>query len=354
MSIEERIRMGLEGKYTGLSNGFNSINKFIFGIQRSTYYLIGGASGTFKTTLCDFMLLNAIQDAKAKGIRLDVFYYSYEIDEITKKCNWLSVLIFQKYSIIISPETIKGLGNNRMTADEQLLVKSELVEVNEMFKSIRFRFVPSNPTGIYHELWKHGLANGSLKYEPYVDTEGATANRICGYTPKNSEAYTLVILDHLYHLKKEREFTTKEVIDKYSEYCVGMRNLFGFSFINVQQFNRSLSAIDRQKFKGADISPQESDFKETGNTYQDADVVLGTMCPHKMDMDKCLGYDITQLQSSMIMLKVIKNRLSKDNIAVGLYCNPKAGSFVELPPLLQMNETVYNSIKNGTYQSRSI
>lgn len=349
MTIEDRIKKGLEGKYQGLSNGFTSINEFLFGIQRATYYLLGGASGTFKTTLCDYMLLNAIQDAEAKGIKLTVFYYSFEIDELTKKCNWLSVLIYQKYGVMIPPERIKGLGNNRMTPDEQAMIKDELPIVNEMFKKINFRFISTNPTGVYHELWAHGVANGELLFESYTDLSGNPAKRAIGYKPNNDESYTIAVLDHLYLLKKEREFNTKEVIDKYSEYCVTMRNLFGFTFINVQQFNDGLSSIERQKYKGIDISPQMTDFRDTRSSYMDADVVLGTMCPFKMDLETCLSYNVKKLGSNMIMLKIIKNRLSKDNVGVGLYCNPKAGSFTELPGPLAMNDTVYESLKNGTY-----
>ena len=111
MTFEERIQEGLKGKYAGLDNGFSRINKYIFGIQRGCYYLLGGLSGAAKTTLVDFMLIKAIQDAESKGIPINIFYYSLEIDEFSKKANWLSVLIYNKYGIIIPPETIKGLGD---------------------------------------------------------------------------------------------------------------------------------------------------------------------------------------------------------------------------------------------------
>ena len=142
---------------------------------------------------------------------------------------------------------------------------------------------------------------------------------------------TICIVDHLYHLKKERGFQTKEVLDKFSEYCVALKNMFGITFLNIQQFNRSLSSTERQKFKNVDLSPQESDFKDTGNTYQDADVVLGTMNPFKLDMETMLDYQVDKLNEKLIMFKIIKNRLGSDNKAVGLYANPKAGSFEELP-----------------------
>ena len=90
-----------------------------------------------------------------------------------------------------------------------------------------------------------------------------------------------------------------------------------------------------------------TDFKDTRNPYADADVVLGTMCPYKMDMKSCLGYDIDRLKDKMIMLKIIKNRLSDDNKAIGLYVDPKSGSFEELPTAeeFKLNPHLYDNYK---------
>jgi hypothetical protein len=64
------------------------------------------------------------------------------------------------------------------------------------------------------------------------------------------------------------------------------------TFFIVQQFNQGLSSVDRLKFKGADISPQQTDFKDSTNPYQDADVVLGLMNAYKMDLETSLTYNI--------------------------------------------------------------
>jgi hypothetical protein len=55
------------------------------------------------------------------------------------------------------------------------------------------------------------------------------------------------------------------------------------------------------------------------------------MNPYKLDMDNCLGYNISKLKARMILLKLIKNRLSKDNVGIGLFSTFAAGSFEELP-----------------------
>jgi hypothetical protein len=185
---------------------------------------------------------------------------------------------------------------------------------------------------------------GTFTYEHYTDDEGEEKKKVKKYTLNDPDEYNLGVIDHLYLTKKEKKFTTKDNIDKLSEYQVELRNLFGFSWINLQQFNQGLSAVERQKFKGVDISPAQGDFKDTTNPYQDADVVIGLMNPYKLDLDTCLGYDVKKLRSNFIMFKVIKNRLAGDNIAFGLYANPKSGSFTELPK--DMNTADYQKYKN--------
>lgn len=335
--MKSRIEAGLYGDYEGLSNGLTRINDYIFGLQRSSYTLIGGLSGSAKTTFLDYMILNAIQDAEAKGIAINIIYYSWEIDETSKKANWLSILIYQKYGITIPPETIKGFGKFRLTDEEKELVYSELDNLEAIFSKIKWIWESSNPTGMYKEWWTFMANRGTFKKEPYIDENNERKERIVSFELNDPKEYNVVAGDHLALAKLERGFTLKQNIDKISEYSITCRNLFKMTFIWLQQFNQGLSSVERAKFKGVDISPQQSDFKDSTNPYADADVVLGLMNPHKMDMDKCLGYDINlpgsnlNLRDNFRMLKVIKNRLSRDNIAIGLLFLPKSGSFVELP-----------------------
>lgn len=333
----ERIKAGLKGDYEGLNNGLNRINDYIFKTQRACYTLIGGLSGSAKTTMLDFLILNAIQDAESKNIPINVIYYSWEIDETSKKANWLSILIYKKYNIIIPPEKIKGYGKLRLTKDEEKLVYSELEELEKIFKKINWIWESANPTGMYKHWWRFMEPKGKFTKEPYLDENNEKKERIISFELNDPKEYNIVALDHLALAKIERGFTLKQNLDKISEYAVLCRNLFKMTFIFLQQFNMGLSSIERMKFKGVDISPQQNDFKDSTNPYTDCDIALGLMNAYKMDMETCLGYDINRqgsinnLKDSFRMLKIIKNRLSRDNIAIGLLFLPKVGSFKELP-----------------------
>lgn len=342
--MRERIAAGLAGKYEGLDNGLGRINDYIFGVQRSCYYLLGGLSGSAKTTFADFMVLNALEDAEKKGVTVNILYYSWEISEESKKANWLSVLIYKRYGIVIPPEKIKGFGSNRLTDEEQVLADSLIDELEALFKKITWIWESTHPTGMYNHWWEFMSKRGKFTKEPYIDENGHAKQRIISFELDNPEEYNIVVGDHLALARIQSGFTLKQNIDKISEYSVLCRNLFKMTFIWLQQFNQGLSSVERMKYKGVDISPQQSDFKDTTNPYTDADVVLGLMNAHQMDMETCLQYDInrrgseTNLRHNFRLLKVIKNRLSRDGIAIGLLFLPEMGSFKELPKPPEMTK----------------
>lgn len=66
-------------------------------------------------------------------------------------------------------------------------------------------------------------------------------------------------------MKRERGFSMKENLDKYSEYTVFLRNIFKYSFIDIIHSNRNLSDQDRVSTSGGRyLRPQTDDVKDTG------------------------------------------------------------------------------------------
>lgn len=346
--FKKRIEDGQSGKYKGLKNGLNRLNSYIFGWQRACFLLLGGMSGSAKTTLADFMLLEAIQDARANNTQINVFYYCLEINEETKKANWLAQLIYKKYKKVVAPEKIQGLGDSRLTAEEQSMVDQVYPELEVIWNMINWTFVPINPTGIYNNFWKFMEKRGTFEYEEYINEKGEKDKKIVRFVNNDSEEYNIIMLDHLANLKYERGFDLKQNIDKMSEYAVVLRNLFKTSILFIQQFNQGLSNIDRVKYMGVDLEPAQTDFKDSTTPYADADIVLGLLNAYKMKLDTYLGYDINKSQKGLKhrfrALKVIKNRLSRDDVMIGLLFHPEAGRFEELPPANEMTDSQYEYV----------
>lgn len=346
--FKNRVEEGLSGQYSGLKNGFTRINKYIYGVQRGFYTLWGGLSGSGKTTIVDFQLLNAIRDAEEKKVDLHMFYYSYEIDRVTKMCNWMSNRVYNIHREIIPPQVIAGLGeDNRLTPAQKKLVDLEIPYIEDLFEKINFRFDTNNPVGIRLELFKHAENIGKFIYQEYV-TEGVTKQKIVGYKLNDPTSYTLITLDHIALVQVLKGLTLKENIDLLSSIFIWFRNICGFSFYVVQQFNQGLNSVDRMKFKGADITPQQNDFKDSTNPYTDSDIACGIMNAWKMDLTECIGYDLSILKSNFRMCKIIKNRKGSDNMTFGMYFDAQSGTFFELPA---PNETtllnkIYEHVKN--------
>ena len=58
-----------------------------------------------------------------------------------------------------------------------------------------------------------------------------------------------------------------------------LRDRYGYTVIDISQFNRSIGSVDRMKIK--DVSPEPDDFKGSGDLYENADVALGLFNPYK-------------------------------------------------------------------------
>lgn len=359
----QRFEDGQAGKYKGLTNGLGRLNKFIYNVQRKWYYLFGGLSNSGKTTLVDSVLFNAIRDAEDNGVEIDVFYYSYEIDQETKFAQWMSNHIYRKHGLSFSPEAISGLGDNRLENYQYDLVKMELPELERVFNKIHFRFDPTNPTGIYKELFDFYSKTGEWEEESYRTTERdrydneieVEKKRIVAYRHKNSNRYVIVVLDHIALCKLERKFTLKENIDKMSEYCVWLRNICSSTFFILQQFNQGMHSIERKKYNGEELVPQQNDFKDSGNPYQDCDTAIGIMNPHavKTENTKVFGYDIGKnpksIKTNFRVLNIIKNRKGRAQVVCGYYFNPKTAYFKDLDIYDKLTDDDIRAINEGTY-----
>ena len=201
--------------------------------------------------------------------------------------------------------------------------------------------LPKNPTGIWNDLLKIASENGTgihkteTGYQFLPNTD---------YKPTNPNLYVLPVVDHIGLTKKEREFNKKEVIDKLSEYMIILRNKCAYSPILVQQLNRSLSSSDR--FKIGRVEPQLSDFKESGNTQEDANVVLALFSPQRYELSTFRDYNISRLRNRFRSLSILKNRDGEADKIMGMKFLGEIGSFEELPKGNEMTERDYVEIQN--------
>lgn len=321
MNFREQFKKGKEGKNIGLPTGLTELNRAIDGIQKKSIYAIGAAPKVGKTTFVDQAFVIEpflhLQNLKVKEpenpIKVNWIYYSFEIDRVKKEFKYAAHFMFRDFGISnfthngkiyqMSPRYLLG----RLT-DENDKVITVTPEHEEMLKQIYLnRIIPmfgeynaagkkirkgaidfiadrDNPTGLRNHLIHYAKQNGEFIYEKYLTRnekgQEVQKERITGYKPNDPNLFTIIITDHMRKLKRERNYTTKENIDKWIEYQVELRNWCDFIFVDIIHLNRALASIDRLKYMKDQLYPTGDDFKDTGNLSEEADYILTLFNPN--------------------------------------------------------------------------
>lgn len=331
-SILYEVARGMAGKNVGLNNGLGRANEFVHGLQKSTGYLIGGASGSAKTTLTDYMhVLCPFYDAKAKGIELVIPYFSWELGKVRKKVRFASALIANRYKIRLPVSYILSKGKFRCSQEHWEIVKKIEPEVEEVFGCIKMFNDPCNSRSFIRILTELAKKHGRFTTIQVRTEHGDVEEQITGYVPKNPDILIEVIIDHLSYADEDPGYNLKQTMDKISKALVWFRNICEFSYTIIQQFGSDMQTTDRRKLDKNEAAPMNLDFADTKYTYRDADIVWGLMSPFGMGFPEYKGFDSSRLRTSHIQAFLMKNRDSAGKFDYPLFMDPIAHTFEVLP-----------------------
>ena len=345
--LKNEVQAGLNGRNNGIPMGFNRLNRYI-GIRKSMYTLVGGLTGSGKTSFIDdAYVLNPfdwyISKQNKTNIKLKIIYRSMERSGTYKLAKWISRKIFLEQGIIISVNKLLG-WTEKMTKDEHDLFLMYEDYAEKMKDVITIISGPENPVGIAKELKTHALANGKIEQLDQY-------NKI--YIPNNEDELTLVVLDHVGLLKTTTaQPTKKQAIDKMSDELRYARDFYGYSPVVVSQFNRDISSPMR--LKNGDVEPQLEDFADSSSTQNDADVVLALFDPMRYKVADPSGYDLNKLRDDygakyFRSVRLIKNSYGEDDVRIGLGFLGQIGMFKELPRQRDITDSDYDAILNKSY-----
>ena len=344
--LKQEVQQGLDGRNGGIPMGFDRLNRYI-GIRKSMYFLVGGLTGSGKTSFIDdAFVLNPfdwyISHSDPK-IKLRIIYRSLERTRVYKLAKWVSRKIFLDHGIIIPVTKLLG-WTDRMNHDEHDLFLMYEDYMGRMDEVITIIDGPENPVGIAKELKAHALQHGRIEQ---VDEYNKR------YFPNNEREITLVIIDHIGLLKTTKDQTTKkQAIDKMSDELRFARDFYGYTPVVVSQFNRDISNPIR--IKNGDVEPQLEDFAESSQTQNDADVVLALFDPMRYKVADPSGYNLDKLKDEyggkyFRSLRLIKNSYGEDDVRIGLGFMGQIGMFKELPRRKDMTDADYDSVVNKTF-----
>ena len=356
--LDKEIEHGLNQEQ--ISMGFDRLNYHV-GLRKSTYYLIGGYTGSGKTSfLDDAFVLNPYDFVNShkntKGLKLKIFYFSMERRKNYKIAKWISRRIFLDTGKVITANKILGWVSNefKLTFDEHDIVKSYKDYINFMLNdAVTIIENPQNPMGIKKTIDAYAELNG---VKEKIDAHNSI------YIPNNEKEHVIVIYDHIGLQKKEtrkypngdivRLSTPKEIIDQSSEDARKFRDVYGYTIVKVSQFNRGITNPTR--IKDGDVEPMLEDFKSSGSTQEDAQIVFGLFDPMRYKVPDPSGYNLDKLRNDYgakmyRSVKLLKNSYGSDDVRIGLAFQPAIGMFKEMPKLQDTTEKTYESIKDNSF-----
>lgn len=303
MNLIDAVDAGIAGRNAGLSFGLPKLDAVLGGMQRRESYVWGAEPKVGKTAYVDkCCVINPF--ILNPGERKKWIYYSFEIDRVSKEAKYAAHFLANDHQIDVSDSYILGkqLDENgkRIIVTPQHREKlidvyqrrivplfGEYIKSGNTYKKVKDGMIDfieqrENPTGIRNYILAYAARNGKLIHEQFqVIEEGVpvTKQRLIGYEPNDPNLYTIIIIDHIRGMAKERGFLMKQNIDKMSEYHVELRNMFGFTFHFVSHLHRGLTDVDRLKFMKDKIFPTSEDLKDSGNLAEDCTHVITLFNP---------------------------------------------------------------------------
>ena len=346
-NLKKEVQSGLDGRNNGIPMGFNRLNRYI-GIRKSMYTLVGGLTGSGKTSFIDdAYVLNPfdwyISKANTTNIKLKIIYRSMERSGTYKLAKWISRKIFIDHGYLIPVNKLLG-WTDKMTKDEHDLFLMYEDYAEGMKEVINIIGGPENPVGIAKELKTHALKNGRIEQlDEY--------NKI--YVPNDENEVTIVVIDHIGLLKTTKDQPNKKAaIDKMSDELRYARDMYGYSPVVVSQFNRDISSPMR--LKNGDVEPQLEDFADSSSTQNDADVVLALFDPMRYKVADPSSYELEKLKDGygakyFRNLRLIKNSYGEDDVRIGLGFLGQIGMFKELKKQRDMTDQDYADVVNKSF-----
>lgn len=332
--LKENINRGVQGYNKGLPNGFPRLSKHISNIQQKRYTTVGGATGTGKTALVDYAYLFTPYEYLMNNEShhsLEVIYYSLEIPPEEKLAKFVCMKLWEDYGIDIDSKILYSEGDFKIPPEViPLIDEMEKYFAKMQEKVLTFRSSMS-PNYLYKDLMSYAEKRGK------VIRSSKNKNIITEYIPNDPNLITEIIIDHSNLISPNAEDKSqKAAIDRASKTLVFFRNMFRFSPVVVSQFNRGIEGMDRKENDSQE--PQLSDFKETGATQEDANIVLALFNPFKYGMNTHRGYPIDQLKRNYRSIHALKNRGGADGLVVGTHFQGNIGKFKELPKAKELRD----------------
>jgi replicative DNA helicase len=324
------IEKGREGLNKGLPFGIDKLVKVVPNIQKSTYYLIGAEPSTGKTAMVDDCFMYSpfeyVINNPQLNIKIDFIYFSPEVTLVNKITKGICRRIYLDFNKIVDIQEVLSRGKSRISGEIYEHVMSTRKYFEQLEDSLHIIENNTNPTGVrkYVESFmnKHGKTHTKT-----IIIDGKPIEVFDRYEYNHPDHWVFLMYDHLALAKGEQGKSKKETIDLISENGITLKNRYELINVFSQQLGRNLSSTDR--FKLGRIEPQLSDFKETGDTQEDADIIFSLFNPFRYELKEYKSYKDLSKTPGFRYLTVLKNRDGEADVGLPLNLIGQCGKFTE-------------------------
>lgn len=289
-------------------------------------------------------------------LELKIIYFTLEESQERIVQRFMSFLLYylSNGKIRVSPRDLRSTDNDSPLSENiiSILESEQYSKILDFFEEhVEFISDDCNPTGMFKHCKKYAESQGKVitKKVKYGFEE---VERFDKYIPNNPKLYKIIITDHVSLIDKERGFTDKQAIDKWSEYVTKyLRNRYGFTCVDIQQQNFEGEGLEAQKM--GKIEGSISSLADSKYTSRNANLVLGLFSPFKFELPSYKSYNIIKLKDNIRFLKVYVNRDGGMGGVCPLFFDGATCFFKELPRPEQTEalEKIYKyleSIRNNT------
>lgn len=341
--FKEKFHRGLAGGNVGIPMvNYEKLGMCVSDLQKSRYWLLGGASSTGKTSLADELFVLDVFDwwvnaGRPDDVKISFIYNSMERNYIYKIAKWSALKLFKDTGQLVSTDSIlcanlrfepinEEIANElRIVRENKDLIDSYEEYFEELFDCLELHDEATGPTGIYKRVTKFAFAQGVKKEKKFG----------WDYVSTHPNHFVFIINDHVGKIKGEKNLVgDKAVLDKHSEYMGVFREKYLFIPVDIYQFNRGLT--DSQRKANGDMYVTLDDFKGTSDGVENADHVIGIFNPYKYNMQNFIGYNTDDYisfdnKNRLRTVTLLKNSYGADDLDMGLGFLGEVGKFYELP-----------------------
>ena len=346
--------------------GMERLEKYLPGIEQSTYYLIAAASGVGKSKLARYLFIHNpimfLENNPDSDIQLDILYFSLEESKEKVILAEVSKYLYTQHKLNLSIKQLSSVGRYNVLSTEDLQkVQQSEEHVNNFLKRVKIFDNVRNATGIYKTVRDFALTIGTYYDKndtPLTPQEvhnvkigvGESYKKISYYKTHNPKHYVIVLIDHISLLQPETGETLWQSMSKMSSnYCLHIRDKFGFIPVVVQQLAADKERIEAN-FSRADLvqklEPSLDGLGDNKTIARDVNVALGLFAPDRYKITEHNGYDITKFRDRYRSMNIMKSRDGIANKKLPLFFNGAVDFFKELPKVdeLEKMRLVYEHI----------